>query len=283
MALDPVIGGVLGSVGSLLGAGIDMYQQDRINQQNLELMKYQNNYNSPKNQMARYRDAGLNPHLIYGNGQASSGNMASAPEMKPYQGGSTGARNAVQSMIDGVQAGNIQADTLLKKESAETEQLRQLGMITSNEISSYNRDTIRATLDAKINEILAETRRNTAEAEDYLTAADMPYESRDRWYARSGVASAHGTMLSRAHGADSARFNANISRVESVIADKFGEQKAKFAIKALRAAIRRSGASASLDEIEANTLTYFDKLGLSNDANAIMKYIIPMLSIMNRK
>lgn len=37
-------------------------------------------YNTPANQMARYRDAGLNPNLIYGSGQASAGNMTSAPD-----------------------------------------------------------------------------------------------------------------------------------------------------------------------------------------------------------
>lgn len=37
-------------------------------------------YNSPKNQMARFKEAGLNPHLIYGQGNA--GNAAERPEIK---------------------------------------------------------------------------------------------------------------------------------------------------------------------------------------------------------
>lgn len=41
---------------------------------NLELWNLQNEYNSPKAQMARYQDAGLNPNLIY-----SQQNQASAP------------------------------------------------------------------------------------------------------------------------------------------------------------------------------------------------------------
>lgn len=40
----------------------------------------QNEYNSPKNQMQRYRDANLNPNLIYGEGvSASSGNSSNMP------------------------------------------------------------------------------------------------------------------------------------------------------------------------------------------------------------
>lgn len=50
--------------------------------QNKYLMDLQNEYNLPKNQMQRLRDAGLNPNLVYGNGattlSADSGNVAPA-------------------------------------------------------------------------------------------------------------------------------------------------------------------------------------------------------------
>lgn len=51
---------------------------------NMELLKYQLDYNSPVQQMERYREAGLNPNLIYG--QGTSGNMESPPrypDIKP--------------------------------------------------------------------------------------------------------------------------------------------------------------------------------------------------------
>lgn len=67
------------------------------NKANMDLAKYsyeqqqqmiaqQNEYNSPKAQMARYEEAGLNPHLIYGSGQQSAGNQSQiaryeAPQM----------------------------------------------------------------------------------------------------------------------------------------------------------------------------------------------------------
>lgn len=63
---------------------IAKYQADR----NLELWNLNNEYNSPQAQMDRYKAAGLNPHLIYGEGSASSGNSSSpaqsfsAPVMK---------------------------------------------------------------------------------------------------------------------------------------------------------------------------------------------------------
>lgn len=51
---------------------------------NLELMKYQMDYNSPASQMQRFKDAGLNPALVYG--QGTPGNLESVPrhpDIKP--------------------------------------------------------------------------------------------------------------------------------------------------------------------------------------------------------
>lgn len=53
---------------------------------NMELAKYQNRYNSPAAQMARYKEAGLNPNLIYS--QGNPGNMSPIPTVDvgaPYR------------------------------------------------------------------------------------------------------------------------------------------------------------------------------------------------------
>lgn len=49
------------------------------NQWNLEQWQRQNDYNSPTSQMARLRQAGLNPDLMYG--QGTTGNSVSSPAM----------------------------------------------------------------------------------------------------------------------------------------------------------------------------------------------------------
>jgi hypothetical protein len=46
----------------------------------------QNEYNSPEAQMDRYREAGLNPNLIYGNGSSSSGNATETPQYQQVRG-----------------------------------------------------------------------------------------------------------------------------------------------------------------------------------------------------
>lgn len=48
-------------------------------EKNLEMWERQNEYNSPINQMARFKDAGLNPNLIYGNGSGNAGNSNTSP------------------------------------------------------------------------------------------------------------------------------------------------------------------------------------------------------------
>lgn len=97
------------------------YQADR----NLELWNMNNEYNTPEAQMERYKEAGLNPNLIYGSGSASAGNSSSpakgydAPtlqraEVQNYM------PQAAQIFMNGVQqAVNIQ------KTQAETDAVRQ--------------------------------------------------------------------------------------------------------------------------------------------------------------
>lgn len=72
-----LINGVFGLIGNALNNRAEMnlakYQTDA----NIKMWQMQNEYNSPAAQMQRYKDAGLNPNLIYGN--ISSGNSSSAP------------------------------------------------------------------------------------------------------------------------------------------------------------------------------------------------------------
>lgn len=95
--MDPIAIAGLGvkALGSFLGFGSSSKTNEtnlqiarETNQANAELAKYnweqqkdmwnaQNQYNTPSAQMSRYRDAGLNPNLIYG--QGSNGNSTSIP------------------------------------------------------------------------------------------------------------------------------------------------------------------------------------------------------------
>ena len=54
------------------------------NQWARENWNMQNQYNTPQNQMARFKEAGLNPHLIYGQGNPGNAQSIQTPDVKPY-------------------------------------------------------------------------------------------------------------------------------------------------------------------------------------------------------
>lgn len=87
----PVVGGI---VDSFVGAhtakkntemtiAAQRAEAERAYQREVEMWHMQNAYNSPEEQMKRFGAAGLNPHLIYG--QGNSGNATAFPRYQPPQ------------------------------------------------------------------------------------------------------------------------------------------------------------------------------------------------------
>lgn len=72
-----VINSVMQPVMEQLNFNHNLKLQELQNAYNLDMWKMQNEYNSPQSQMQRFKEAGLNPNLIYG--QGTSGNASSAP------------------------------------------------------------------------------------------------------------------------------------------------------------------------------------------------------------
>lgn len=74
----------LGSVGTaVVNSSGKKKSQERANKYNIEMWNMQNAYNSPASQMARLREAGLNPNLIYGgSGSTQVGNADSPAKME---------------------------------------------------------------------------------------------------------------------------------------------------------------------------------------------------------
>lgn len=68
-------------------------QQQRYNEKwynrqlgdNINLWRMQNEYNTPAAQMARFKEAGLNPNLIYGQGNPGNAAQLSRPDLQPTQ------------------------------------------------------------------------------------------------------------------------------------------------------------------------------------------------------
>lgn len=108
----------LGGIGSTLGSLFNKSSVDATNRANLELAKYQNNwnleqwhrqneYNSPSAQMQRLREAKINPNLAISNGQLSNVSASSpsaAPmSIQPYIGYSQDFNNIFANLMEGAQ------------------------------------------------------------------------------------------------------------------------------------------------------------------------------------
>jgi len=125
--LKTALAGLAGGIGpGLFSLGSDLLsnrgarrRQDLANKQNIEFWNMQNAYNTPKAQMGRLQDAGLNPNLIYG----SNANTGVAGQIAPSKASPYNVRNPVplQAALLTSQIENLnsiteknQADTAIK-------------------------------------------------------------------------------------------------------------------------------------------------------------------------
>ena len=104
-ALGAILG-LAGNIGSSLISNVgSKRRQQQADKQNVKFWEMQNAYNTPKMQMSRLKDAGLNPNLIYGN-SANTGNAGAVAASKPapynFQDPTPTALNAlaIKSQID---------------------------------------------------------------------------------------------------------------------------------------------------------------------------------------
>ena len=108
--------------------------QSQQNTYNLDMWNKQNEYNTPSAQLQRYKDAGLNPNLIYGSGSASAGNAPSIQTESPKAAESVRVQpvNYFQGLAQGLNKG---LDTLLAYKMYENQVVRtqNLGNLQSSQ------------------------------------------------------------------------------------------------------------------------------------------------------
>lgn len=168
-----MIGALIAGGASLLGSALGFGSQKKTNKSNMELAKYQNEwqtqenekayqrnlqmwnlqneYNSPTQQMVRLRSAGLNPNLVYGSGV--TGNSAgSTPQYQPadikraelssYRGWNQGLTDAVSNFLayrsNRAQVENMEAQNSLIRQQTATEATRQANIAASTARSEFD-------------------------------------------------------------------------------------------------------------------------------------------------
>lgn len=192
--LGLVLGGFASSVFGNLGNQISAAQQYRYQKRLMELQnKYnteaattafnrmygmwnaENEYNLPSNQMARYKDAGLNPNLIYGQSNPSAG-FSSAPSSSVSGASAPQVRfdNPVDSIVKVFQLKNLaDQNEVLKAEARDKNAAALLKTqgITESEtrIARYKALTAKSTFDLKLgNALYDHTIQNMIARNEYL-------------------------------------------------------------------------------------------------------------------
>lgn len=172
-----LLGSILNSTGQArqnaasLAFAREMYERQKTD--NLAFWNLQNDYNSPANQMARFKAAGLNPNLIYGQGNAGNAGSLSAPSTTTPQFQNTRPGDALTSLsalsaiydldIKAAQVDNLRAQNSVILQDAVLRAAQVASTTTGTEKTQFDLDFLRDTrsisLEAK-REALRQLRTN---------------------------------------------------------------------------------------------------------------------------
>lgn len=196
-----IVGGIISGVGSLLGglgsSAMNNKAVQDTNKANMEIAKYQsqwqqqenekayqrslnmwnlqNEYNSPTQQMARIRAAGLNPNLVYGNGV--TGNSAgstpqyepakfNAPTMQAYRGWNLGISDAISQFLAyrtaKAQVDNMEAQNSLIRQQTATEATKQANIAASTSRSEFDLNMAKELKDVSVSSAIADMNQKQA-------------------------------------------------------------------------------------------------------------------------
>ena len=150
MPVDPIVGGVVSTIGNVASSLLSGSSASRNQRQMME-------YNSPVNQVRRLRQAGLNPALAMTNGMMDSGNVsAAAPPMPQFdtnqlaEGVRASQQLQLQERATNAQVANTEANTEAQRIRNKTQLMRDLAelMNTRAKMAESNKNT--AFLDKQI-------------------------------------------------------------------------------------------------------------------------------------
>lgn len=206
-----IVGGIISGVGSLLGglgsSAMNNKAVQDTNKANMEIAKYQaqwqqqenekayqrslnmwnlqNEYNSPTQQMARIRAAGLNPNLVYGNGVTgnSSGSTPqyepakfNAPTMQAYRGWNLGISDAISQFLAyrtvKSQVDNMEAQNSLIRQQTATEATKQANIAASTSRSEFDLNMAKELKDVSVSSAIADMNQKQAGASQGWTKAN---------------------------------------------------------------------------------------------------------------
>lgn len=206
-----IVGGIISGVGSLLGglgsSAMNNKAVQDTNKANMEIAKYQaqwqqqenekayqrslnmwnlqNEYNSPTQQMARIRAAGLNPNLVYGNGVTGNSTGSTpqyepakfnAPTMQAYRGWNLGISDAISQFLAyrtvKAQVDNMEAQNSLIRQQTATEATKQANIAASTSRSEFDLSMAKELKDVSVSSAIADMNQKQASASQGWTKAN---------------------------------------------------------------------------------------------------------------
>lgn len=198
--IPSLIGGAVDAVGGVISNNQNNKFQAEQNQLGREFqermlqkqMDYQsdmwsktNEYNSAKNQVARYQEAGLNPQLLMGQGSAGTAQSQSSPSLgNAYQSTSTPYQNVLSGMGQGL------TDFYNNKIVREAQARKSIAEAEGVEIDNETRRLDNATRRKNINADTSNKEQDTRTKETYNKYADEMFSS-DAKYKQRGLYTQH--------------------------------------------------------------------------------------------
>ena len=187
-ALLSVIGGSIPIVGSAINAvsqGIQnkkarQFAEKMYNTQRSDALadwRMQNEYNSPESQMARLKNAGLNPNLVYGNGAE-----ATSPSMPRAASAPTWAPHAPQIDLSGVGQG-LMMGIDMKVRQAQFDNLQMQRELMEQEKKNKEAQEFKTYADT----LLSGSRRDLTDTEVQLKGVDLNYASQLKQMSLEGM------------------------------------------------------------------------------------------------
>ena len=184
--IDPVVVPLIVSSALAAGGALTNYFSTKSqNKANVDLWKQQMDYNTPTNQMARFAAAGLNPRLMYTQGDAGTAGpppKMENPTTRAYQqtAASTEAmmQYALQMRLQGAQIQNLESQNKVIEQQAITETIKQAGMLVGTETERFNLGLARKLENNSIQVAIANLEKLSADierskAETNLTNANI--------------------------------------------------------------------------------------------------------------
>jgi len=249
----PVLAAAIGAAGGVANSLSQAHQNkknrqfsremyDRQKADNLEFWNLQNDYNSPQSQMNRFQEAGLNPHLIYGQGNSGNAGAISTPDVQSPQTRSPEWGNAISGagipylmaqadlQIKQAQADNLKAQNSVILEDA----MLRRAQTHATEVSA-KRGTFNLDFDTEFRDVSADAKRESLRqlrtSTDLAVNRDVREALSNSSYLNEAIERIKSMQLQRAHT------RADIERINGMIAN----MKEDTNLKQVELSLRKEG------------------------------------------